>query len=100
MSSQESCSANLFERFSNNQMKTNPEKYYLLMNFNRPATMKTGEQTISNSYCEKLFGIKSQLNLTSILKGLLKKPVKRYNYALYVYFKTKVVTECFFQGPV
>ena len=77
-------------------MKINPEKYNLLMNFNRPATMKIGEHTISNSYCEQPFGVKNQLNLTSILKRLLKKPVKRYNYALYVYFKRKVITERFF----
>ena len=28
------------------------------MNVNRPATIKTGGHTISNSYCEKLIGVK------------------------------------------
>ena len=86
MSSQESCSANLFERFSNNQMKTNPEKYYLLMNFNRPATMKTGEQTISNSYCEKLFGIKSQLNFNKHLERIIKKASQKIQLRLICVF--------------
>ena len=51
LSSLESCSASLFEWFSNNQMKENPEKCHLLMNVNRPATIKIGEHAISNSYC-------------------------------------------------
>ena len=40
VSSLESCSASLFEWFSNNQMKANPEKCHLLMNVNRPATIR------------------------------------------------------------
>ena len=51
VSSLESCSTSLFEWFSNNQMKANPEKCHLLMNVNRPATIKIGEHAISNSYC-------------------------------------------------
>ena len=51
LSSLESCSASLFEWFSNNQMKANPEKCHLLMNVNRLATIKIGEHAISNSYC-------------------------------------------------
>ena len=50
----ESCSATLFEWFSNNQMKANLEKC-LLMNINRPDTIKIDEHTISNSYCEKFY---------------------------------------------
>ena len=46
----ESCSATLFEWFSN-QMKANPEKC-LLMNINMPDTIKIDEHIISNSYCE------------------------------------------------
>ena len=54
-------------------MKTNPEKYNLLINFNRPATMKIGEHTISNSYCEQLFGVKNQLNFNKHLETIIKK---------------------------
>ena len=42
VSSLESCSASLFEWFSNNQM-----------NLNRPATIKIGEHTISNQILRK-----------------------------------------------
>ena len=42
VSSLESYSASLFEWFSNNQMKANPEKCHLLMSANRPANIKIG----------------------------------------------------------
>ena len=49
------------------------------MNVNRPATIKIGEHTMSNSYCEKLHGVKIDKSiLTIILKRLLKKPVRIY----------------------
>ena len=75
VSSLESCSASLFQWFSNNQMKANHEKCHLLMNVNRPATIKIGEQTISNSYCEKLLGVKidSQLKFNNHLETIIKK---------------------------
>ena len=66
-------------------MKANPEKRHLIMNLNKPTTIKIGGgHTISNSYCEKLLGVKvdNQLNLIIILKQLLKKPVIRYMFWL------------------
>ena len=57
-------------------MKTNPEKCHLLRNVNRPATIKIGEQAISNSYCEKLFidiDIDSQLKFNNDLETIIKK---------------------------
>ena len=55
-------------------MKANPEKFHLLMNVNRPATIKIGEQAISNSYCEKLFiDIDSQLKFNNDLETIIKK---------------------------
>ena len=57
-------------------MKTNPEKCHLLMNVNRPATIKIGEQAISNSFCEKLFidiDIDSQLKFNNDLETIIKK---------------------------
>ena len=82
VSSLERCSASLFEWFSNNQMKANPEKCHLLMNANRPATIKVGEHTLSNSHCENCLVFKSIVNsiLTVILKRLSKKPVRRYMF--------------------
>ena len=58
VSSLENCSASLFQWFSNNQIKAKPEKSHLLMTVNSPATIKIGEHTISNSYFEKLLGVK------------------------------------------
>ena len=53
----QSCSASLFEWFSNNQMKANPEICRVLMNVNSSATIRVAENTIPNSYCEKLLGV-------------------------------------------
>ena len=69
----ESYSASLFEWFSNNQRKANTEKFYLLMNGKRPATIKISEHTISNSYCENLLCVKidSQLNFDNHLETII-----------------------------
>ena len=100
VSSLESCSASLFEWFSNNQMRANPEKCQLLMNVNRSANIKIGEHTISDSYCEKLPGVKidSHSNLT-ISKQLLKKPARRYMFWLELRLLC-VFQKQFFQGSV
>ena len=60
-------------------MKANPEKFYLLMNVNRPATIKIDEHNISNSYCEKLLGviIDSQLKFNNHLETIVKKPSQK-----------------------
>ena len=56
-------------------MRTNLQKCHRLMNFYRPATIKIGEYTTSNSYCEKLLGVKivSQLNFSNHLETIIKK---------------------------
>ena len=56
-------------------MKANPEKCHLLMNVNRPATIKIVEHNISNSYCEKLLGVKidSHLNFNNHRQTIIKK---------------------------
>ena len=56
-------SVSLFKWFSNNQMKTNKDKYHLLSNKER-VTMKIVETEIKSSNCEKLLGIKIDNNLT------------------------------------
>ena len=62
-------------------MKANPEKCHLLINVNRPATIKIGEHTISNSYYEKLFGAKidSQLNFNNHRETIIKKASQNVN---------------------
>ena len=68
-------------------MKTNPEKYNLLMNFNMPATMKIGEHTISNSYCEQLFCVKNQLNFNKHLETIIKKASQKIQLRLICVFQ-------------
>ena len=82
MGSLESCSTSLFQWFSNNQMKVNPEKFHQLINVNRPATINIGEHIISNSYRKKCLVLRSIVNsvLAIIFKRLLKKPVRRYMF--------------------
>ena len=48
---------------------------HLLMNVNRPATIKIGEHTISNSYCEKVLGLKidSQLSFDNHFETIIEK---------------------------
>ena len=55
-------------------MKANPEKCHILMNVNRPAAIKIGEHTTSNSYCEKLPGVKinSQLKFNNHLETIIR----------------------------
>ena len=75
-------------------MKVCPEKYHLLMNVNKPATIKIGEQTVSKTviankllWCQKYLVLKSiiNLNLTIIVKRLSKKPVRRYIFWLEIH---------------
>ena len=57
-------------------MKANPEKRHLIMNLNKPTTIKIGGgHTISNSYCEKLLGVKidNQLKFNNHLETIIKK---------------------------
>ena len=68
-------------------MKTNPEKYNLLMNFNRSATMKIGEHTISNSYCEQQLGVKNQLNFNKHLETIIKKASQKIQLRLICVFQ-------------
>ena len=45
------------------------------MNVNRPATIKTGARTISNSYCENLIGVilDSKFEYNNHLETIIKK---------------------------
>ena len=49
------------------------------MSVNRSATIKIGEHTILNSYCEKLLGVKidSQLNFKNHLETIIKKASRK-----------------------
>ena len=102
MSSLESYLAGLFEWFSNNQMKVNPENGHILMNVNRLATIKICEHTLYETVIAKnCLVLRSIVNsiLTIILKKLLKTPVRRYMFWLesgfICIFQKKVINECF-----
>ena len=84
VNSLESCSASLFEWFSNKQIKANLEKCHLLMNINRPAIIKISEHTISNSYCGKLLGVKidSQLSFNNHLEAIIKKSSQKVHVSV------------------
>ena len=105
VSSLENFSASLFEWFSNNQMNANPEKCHQLINVNRPATIKIGEDTISKSYCEKLLGVKtdSQLSFNNHLETIIKRASQKVHVlariALYMCIsKSKLLMNVFFKG--
>ena len=74
--------------FSDNQMKANPNKCYLLISSISQSELKIGNVTISSTICElqvtsyKLLGIKlyNKLRLNAHLEDLCKKRVGRYTH--------------------
>ena len=77
-------------------MKANPEKCHLVMNVNTSVTIIKGEHTISNSYFEKQLGVKIDSPLNSTTEGTC----YGYNYIIYVHFKKKVTSKCFFKNSI
>ena len=53
-----------FKWFSDNVMKSNAEKFHLLVSTNNAINIKIGNIDINNSTCEKLLGVKSDYKLT------------------------------------
>ena len=53
----------LFDSFDNNRLKSNPDKCHALVSTNKPLNMKVCDYTIDNSECEKLLGVKIDVNL-------------------------------------
>ena len=70
----------LFKWFSDNQMKANPDKCYLLISSTSQSELKTGNVTIKSSICEKLLGIKidNKLRLSPHVEDSCKKRVGKY----------------------
>ena len=52
----------LFERFSDNQMKSNSEKCHFITSESKDLVINVENNHITNSKCEKLFGIKISHN--------------------------------------
>ena len=53
----------LFDWFDNNRLKSNPDKCHTLVSTNKHLNMKVCDYTIGNSQCEKLLGVKIDVNL-------------------------------------
>ena len=53
----------LFNWFKNNRLKNNVEKCHVLVSTNKPVGIKIGDYTTDNGECEKLLGIKIDINL-------------------------------------
>ena len=71
----ENATLKLIDWFSNNQMKTNPDKCHLLMSITASIVIKIKDNEILNSESEKLLGvtIDNKLNFKNHLQKVLKK---------------------------
>ena len=63
IASLEEASNTLFVWFKNNHLKSNPDKCHALISTNRHLDIKIGDYTIGNNECEKLLGVKIDVNL-------------------------------------
>ena len=72
----ESAAKTLFQWFSDNQMKANPDKYHFLCNSNSEVSLTIETQKIKNNKFEKLLDIKlySKLNFNSHIHEICQKP--------------------------
>ena len=78
--SMEQVSDDLLNWFKNNRVKSNGDECHLLVSTNKPVGIKTGDYIINNSECEKLLGVKLDVNLNFNDHQLtyVKKLVERY----------------------
>ena len=60
----ENTSVELFEWFSDNQMKANPDKCHFITSESKDLVINVENNQITNSKCEKLLGIKIDHKLT------------------------------------
>ena len=58
----ENTSEALFEWFKNNILKSNADKYHLVVSSNENVSIRVSEYEIRNSVCEKLVGVKLDNN--------------------------------------
>ena len=103
IASLEEASNNPFVWFKNNRLKSNPDKCHALISTNRHLDNKIGDHTIGNSECEKLLGVKIDVNLNfnNHISDLCKKATKKISalarVAPFVGFnKRKLLMNAFF----
>ena len=63
IASLEQVSDALFNWFKNNRLKNNVDKCHVLVSTSKPVGIKVGDYAIDNSECEKLLGLKIDVNL-------------------------------------
>ena len=93
----------LFDWFDNNRLKSNPDKCHALVSTNKHLNMNVCDYTIGNSQCEKLLGVKIDVNLNfnEHISDLCKKTIRKiFALARIAPFmsiiKRKVVMNAFF----
>ena len=69
----------LFNWFKNNSLKNSVDKCHVLVSMNKPVGIKIGDYTTDNSECEKLLGVKIDvdLNFNDPLSALCKKASRK-----------------------
>ena len=79
IASLEQVSDALLNWFKNNCLKSNFDKCPVLLSTNKPVGIKIGDYTIDNSECEKLLGVKIDVNLNfnDHIPGLCKKASRK-----------------------
>ena len=79
IASLEQVSDALFNWFKNNRLKNNVDKCHVLVSTNKPVGIKVGDYTIDNSECEKLLGVKIDVNLNfnDHISGLCEKTSRK-----------------------
>ena len=77
----ENAAKTLFQWFSDNQMKANPDKCHFLCNSNSEVSLTIETQKVKNSKFEKLLGIKldSKLNFNSHIHDICQKAGQKLN---------------------
>ena len=63
IASLEQVSDTLFNWFKNNRLKNNVDKCHVLVSTSKPVGIKVGDYAIDKSECEKLLGVKIDVNL-------------------------------------
>ena len=88
----------LFQWFSDNQIKSNPDKCHFLCNSNSEVSLTIETQKIKNSKFEKLLGIKldSKLNFNSHIHDICQKAGQKLNAISRTTPYTDFASKCIF----
>ena len=95
----------MFKWFGNNRLKNNVDKCHVLVTTNKPVGFKIGDYTISTSKCEKLLGVKIDVNLNfnDHISDLCKKANRKISAKSHFFDgikQKKIINECFFHLTV